>query len=59
MKVCSSLVKASQVSFVFFAYSTCDLSVKMRLWRFSAMGHEQVSAEIFDPFLYKSKQRRF
>ena len=28
-----------------------DWSVKMRLWKFSAMGHDEISAETFDLIL--------
>ena len=39
------------MSSVFFAPLLSDWSVKMRLCRFPAMGHEQELAKIFDPHL--------
>ena len=45
------LERSSHVLSVFFAYSPSDWSVKMRLWRFPAIDHEQKSAKTFDSYL--------
>ena len=39
-------------SSVFVAYSPSDWSMKMKLCRFLALGHEQKLAKIFDSYLH-------